>query len=158
MSFIARATGKLPFAGRSLVENKAIEAISERDNPEEKKQKCLKSAAFLAIFAGLHGLQAKLGVADFTHDTKDISSDPSLLDAVEVGISGLYTLANTMVTYTQLEIAGRVGKNYLRFKRSVDNGEYQPRPDYIVKAQNPMVQEVVFTSIGQMVFLSMFDR
>lgn len=159
MSKIAKLTGKMPFAGRSLVENSALNAICERDNPSEKKNKCLRAAGFLAVFAGLHGMQAKLGFGDLMHDTQEISDQGlNMQNAVETTVSGLYTLANTMVTYTQLEISGRVMKNYLRFHKQFNNGDYIPMPDREYKPHNALAEELVVTSIGQVIFMSMLDR
>ncbi len=159
MSKIAKLTGKLPFAGRSLVENSALNAICERDNPSEKTAKCLRAAGFLAVFAGLHGMQAKLGFGDLMYDTQEISDQGlNVQNAVETTVSGLYTLANTMVTYTQLEISGRVMKNYLRFRSQFNKGEYISMPDRQYEPHSALAEELVVTSIGQVVFMSMFDR
>jgi hypothetical protein len=159
MSKIAKITGKLPFAGRSVVENSALSAICERDNPSQKTVKSLRAAGFLAVFAGLHGLQAKLGFGDFMHDTHEVSEQGlSVQNVVESTVSGLYTLANTMVTYTQLEISGRVMQNYLRFRSSLKEGDYRPMPDRQFEPHNAVTEELVLTSIGQVVFMSMFDR
>ena len=159
MSKFAKLTGKLPFAGRSLVENSALNAICERDNPSQKMTKSLRAAGFLAVFAGLHGLQAKLGFGDFMHDAQEVGEQGlTLQNAVETTVSGLYTLANTMVTYTQLEVSGRVMKNYLRFRAQLNNGDYVPMPDRQFNPHNALADELVVTSIGQVVFMSMFDR
>lgn len=112
MGKVSSAVGKMPFAGRSIVENAAMTAISERTSIREKTQKAVSAAGFLAVFAVLHGLQAKIGIDDMRIDYPDLlDGNFTLMEAVEASVSTAYAIANTAVAYTQLQIAGRVGQN-----------------------------------------------
>lgn len=157
MGKISNAVGKMPFAGKSLVENRTLEAICERTSLQEKTSKSIRAAGFLVIFAAVHGIQAKLGTSDLSHDLGELQDGVSATDAAEVCISGLYTLANAAVTYTQAQLGYRVGRNYLHFRSQYRHAEEFPAEDYQYEPRIPTANQVAFTSAGQALFLAQFD-
>lgn len=157
MGVIAKTVGKMPFSGRAAVENSYFSARAETGSTDTKLIKCAKSAGFLAIFAGLHALQAKLGITDFSHDVAEYSDTQSLTSAVESTISGLYSLANTAVTYTQLQLCGKTIADATSFAYKRGRGEeVESRRPF--ESTQVMAHEVAFTLAGQMIFLAQYDR
>lgn len=157
MGAIAQVVGKMPFSGRAAVENSYFNARSETRDVDTKLTKCAKSAGFLAIFAFLHGVQAKLGIRDFTHDFAEYQATGSITSAVESTISGLYTLAMSAVTYTQAQLMGKTLFDGAQFAYRDATGKPQDERRKF-EATEVLPREVLFTLAGQMIFLAQFDR
>lgn len=100
MGKVAHIVGDMPFAGRAMVENAYFWARSETSDVSEKIKKCAAAAGFLTVFGLIHGVQAKMGIRDFTHDLNEAQNGAGALAYAESTISGLYTLAMSAVTYT----------------------------------------------------------
>ncbi len=158
MGKVSTVVGKMPFAGRALVENAALYSVCERTSLNTKKAKAIKSAAFLGLFAVIHGVQARMGIMDFTHDVHEFGQNAGIGNLAESAISGAYALANTAVTYTQLQIGGRVLKNYRDFRNDYQDGQELADRNYRFRLQQPTLIELGATIAGQMVFLAFNDH
>jgi len=154
MGKISTFIGKMPFAGKSAVENAAMSAICERNSVPEKKQKVRNSFLFLGVFAALHGLQARLGVLELMTDIPDVAHNPTAGNIARTAISSVYTLANSAVAYTQAEIALRVVGNYRDFTENVDAGVPLAELDYSFERRIPTSAQVLTTIAGQAIFLA----
>lgn len=159
MGRVSKAVGKLPFAGRTSVENAAMTAISERTSLKEKAQKAGSAVGILAVFAAIHGVQAKMGIDDMRVDYPELlDGDVTPMEAIEATVSTAYTLANSAVAYTQLQIAGRVGRNYLRFREQVNNGAELAEFDRDFEGRQATLTEAAATLGGQVTFLALWDK
>lgn len=154
MGKISSIVGKMPFAGKSIVENSAAMAIAERTSMREKVTKCAVSAGFLAGFAVMHGFQAKLGWDDLKYDAHQLLTDPTPLEVAETTLASAYTIANAAVTYTQLEISTRVGRNLKRFWDSHRHNEPFAAEDYHFEVRKPQPVQLAFTLGAQAVMLA----
>lgn len=90
-------------------------------------------------------------------DWQDIQDGASVRDVAEMVVSTAYTAANTLVTYTQLEIAARVGSNAARFALADRAGRPFPVDDYDYTPHQPTTGQLVATSGGQAIFLAQYD-
>ncbi len=159
MGKVSSAVGKMPFVGKSLVENTALSAISERTSMGEKTYKSAKAVLFLGAFAFAHGLQAKMGAYDMRADYHDLATNGANAgDVFEMGLSSFYTVANAAVTYTQVQIAGRVAQNYLRFANHIHNGGQLAEEDFNYTLRKPTLLQTAFTLAGQLTFLHFIDK
>lgn len=159
MPKISSIVGKMPFAGKSVVENAALSAVCERTSIVEKTAKAARAIGFLSAFACAHGIQAKMGAYDVVSDCQDLlGSDATFRDVIELGVSSAYTLANAAVTYTQFQIAGRVGANYYNFLQRIDNGGQLADEDFAYTTRRPDLLQVAATLGGQMLFMHFYDK
>ncbi len=157
MGKVASLVGKMPFAGKSTVENAALNAVCERTSMQEKVAKAGRAATFLAIFAVMHGFQGKLGISELQHDIHGLQNGVSPLDVLETANASLYTLANAAVVYTQFELSGRVLRNFWHFRQAHLHGEAYAHEDYQFEPRIPTGAQVAFTSAGQALFLAQFS-
>lgn len=156
MGKIANVVGDMPFAGRAIVENTYFWAHSEQTTIGGKIKKCAAAAGFLAVFGLLHSVQARMGLADLRYDVSQFQADPSAGNGLECAISGLYTLANTAVTYTQLQLSGKtVLDAAVLTLDKVQGNDIEPRRPFEVEHVKP--QEIAFTLGGQMLFAAFND-
>lgn len=156
MGLVAKAVGKMPFAGRAIVENAYHFARSEQYSFKDKASKAAVSAGFLAVFAFMHGVQAKMGISDLGHDWAEFSANPDIASGAEVAVSGLYTVANVAVTYTQAQLGLKTVADTAAYKFvEVNGGEHAQRHAY--RAESPTFHEVAFTLGAQTVFLALND-
>ncbi len=156
MGKIATVVGDMPFAGRAAVENAYFWARSETKDINTKCKRCAVAASFLLVFAGLHAVQAKMGMADLSYDVAEVRKDPNLKAYFETSVSGLYSLAMGAVTYTQLQLAGKTVVDTLDVIGDISRDEATEarRPFQI---DTPKMHEVAFTLVGQLLFASLND-
>ena len=159
MGKISSVVGKMPFAGKSFVENTALSAITERTSTEEKTFKSTKAILILGAFVLGHGIQAKMGVYDVFADYHDLTTNGATSGEVfEMGLSSFYTVANAAVTYTQAEIACRVGRNYYRFMQNIRAGGELADEDFAYTPRKATLLQTAFTLAGQLTFLHFLDK
>ncbi|MCA9330488.1 hypothetical protein KC957_00415 [Candidatus Saccharibacteria bacterium] len=156
MGVVAKTVGKMPFAGRAIVENAYHWSRSEQSSFGSKLVKGALSAGFLAAFAALHVTQAKMGIADFTHDWAELTAHPSAGSGLETTVSGLYTAANVAVIYTQAQLGMKtVGDTALFGARELAGVEQPERRAF--SWENARLHELAFTLGGQVLFAAMND-
>lgn len=156
MGKIATVVGDMPFAGRAAVENAYFWARSETKDINTKCKRCAVAASFLMVFAGLHAVQAKMGVTDLSYDIAEVQKNPSLKAYLETGVSGLYSLAMGAVTYTQLQLAGKTVVDTLDVIVDISRDE-PTETRHPFQVDTPKAHEIAFTVGGQLLFASLND-
>lgn len=108
-----RGIGMLPFSGRWLLRSLATAYTRER-RPVWRRVRCATYGVTLAAYLTAHTIQGLVGVGASVRHLAEFTANPTPLMGAACGVDVMYTLANLVGTWAQVDLSRRLIRGLIR--------------------------------------------